>query len=338
MKHNDSLDDAKKLLIAAQKFLLSQDLAPIPMNYAVAYEIASLRNPALNDAIVQLRDNNQRLDNYIMQDLHQTHVLGTPSAVEQFANPMSKIIFDIVQNIASTGENTAQYGEILSENTSKIQSAKSGEELQRLASALASATSEAQQEQSKLKKQLEHAQHEATVLKESINKINEEAFSDELTGLLNRKGMKAKLKTLAESDDMHVVSAIMLDIDHFKKINDTYGHLLGDRVISGAGTEIGNNVRGRDIAARYGGEEFVVILPRTDSEGARIVAENIRKAICELRWKNKKTGLTLPPVTVSAGVAECSGDEEIDTLIARADEALYEAKRSGRDRVYLAKL
>lgn len=337
LNHNDSAEKAKKLMVAAQQFLTSQAIAPTPLNYTVAYELASSRNKPLNDAIIELQKKKQKLDNYILRDLYQTYIVDTEAAVSIFTDPMDHILIDMLQSIASSGRNTNDFMNVLQENQEKIRCADSREEILSLAQGITDATEAAASEQSKLKAQLENAQREAAQLKSSIDQIAEEAIRDELTGLLNRKGMKKRITELLDGEDTEIISVIMMDIDHFKQVNDTYGHLLGDRVINGAGLEINNNIRGRDIAARYGGEEFVLILPGTDQRGAVIVAENIRQAVNKLRWENKRTGEHLPPITLSAGVAQSSNTAEIDELILRADEALYEAKRAGRDRIESAK-
>jgi diguanylate cyclase (GGDEF)-like protein len=124
-------------------------------------------------------------------------------------------------------------------------------------------------------------------------------------------------------------SLIYFDIDHFKQINDTFGHDVGDLVLKKVARVVRKTLRRDDVVARWGGEEFVVLLPNTDKKAATVVAEKLRKAIKELeipQLKGRK-------VTASFGVTEIKKGDTLDSAIKRADEALYEAKRSGRDRV-----
>ena len=128
------------------------------------------------------------------------------------------------------------------------------------------------------------------------------------------------------------LSLIMIDVDNFKKYNDSYGHVAGDRALCTVGSSLRDNVRPADMVARYGGEEFIVLLPDSDLAGARIVAERLRKAVaeCSIFFEN---GVELPRVTASFGVAEMSLGANAESFISATDAALYRAKHDGRNRV-----
>jgi diguanylate cyclase len=132
------------------------------------------------------------------------------------------------------------------------------------------------------------------------------------------------------------LSLLLLDIDHFKQFNDTYGHTIGDQVLKLLGGTLRDSIKGQDTAARYGGEEFAVILPRTAATDAAKLAENIRQRITNKSVVNRKTGGTLGRVSVSIGVAQMRLGEPIRRFVERADQALYTAKRTGRNRVVSA--
>jgi len=160
------------------------------------------------------------------------------------------------------------------------------------------------------------------------------ASTDALTGLPNRRYFDEYVALLARrrrADDR--VGVLMIDVDRFKKLNDTYGHAVGDHVLRAIATAIGRTVREDDVPARFGGEEFVVLLRNPTPEVALDVAERIRRAVVALDLR----GLGVPSVSVSVGVAVASPPHvAIDALIAEADRALYRAKRAGRDRVVAA--
>jgi diguanylate cyclase (GGDEF)-like protein len=158
------------------------------------------------------------------------------------------------------------------------------------------------------------------------------ADTDSLTGLANRRSLtKSLTREVARSQRSgEPLSLAVLDIDHFKRINDTFGHLAGDDVLRDVATAMAASVRDLDIVARYGGEEFAVVLPNCPSEGALLVVERVRAAIT--------SATTMTKVTASAGVATVAGEaSDGEALMAAADEALYESKRSGRDRVTVAR-
>lgn len=163
--------------------------------------------------------------------------------------------------------------------------------------------------------------------------VRQLATIDGLTGLYNHRAFQERIETEIERARRFgsKVSLLMMDIDNFKRLNDTYGHSMGDEVLRRIGCKIVENIRNIDFAARYGGEEFTVVLPETNLEGAKITAERIREAIKDYRITH---GENLISVTVSIGVSTYpdNASSRVD-LIEKADAALYEAKRSGRDRV-----
>jgi diguanylate cyclase (GGDEF)-like protein len=144
---------------------------------------------------------------------------------------------------------------------------------------------------------------------------------DALTGLLNRAGIEARLRSLFAAPHELQATALMLDVDHFKEINDSLGHAQGDAVLREIAAVIEENCRSHDVVGRYGGEEFLVLLQSVDSNEALEIAERIRCAISDRLH-----------VTVSIGLTEYSHAEDAQAVIARADSALYSAKRAGRNR------
>ncbi len=174
----------------------------------------------------------------------------------------------------------------------------------------------------------------AVELRESVSSTMQLAVVDELTGLYNRRYFDRHLGlmfTKAQQQGRHM-SLMMLDLDHFKSVNDTHGHGAGDEVLKEFALRLQRNIRGVDLACRYGGEEFVVLMPDTDSVVAGSVAERVRSAVADRLFSiDDKEQLSL---TVSAGIASI-GDEDVspEALLKRADNALYEAKHKGRNRV-----
>ena len=172
-------------------------------------------------------------------------------------------------------------------------------------------------------------------LEELLDKVNYMAITDVLTGLYNRRRFHDVLSTEYERAKRYAVpfSLVMLDIDYFKKVNDTYGHSVGDAVLREVATILKNSIREIDTAARYGGEEFVVVLPNTERKNAQIFAERIRQAIERHAFSGVNKNIT---VSIGIGGMPDAKVEDEDKLIRCADFALYRAKQSGRNRTVMA--
>jgi two-component system, cell cycle response regulator len=175
---------------------------------------------------------------------------------------------------------------------------------------------------------LERAFHE-TLLDQSTK--------DPLTGLGNRGATLAELQSRFELSRRHArpISVIMCDLDHFKQINDRYGHGAGDIVLAGFGERVRQNLRGTDLAGRIGGEEFLLVLPETEVDGALLLAERLRASLSDTPHMLPKGPVQ---VTCSLGVAQwILEDRDAGALLGRADEALYAAKKQGRNKVVVAR-
>lgn len=180
------------------------------------------------------------------------------------------------------------------------------------------------------------------VLKERIKELENQVIIDELTGIHNRRYLNEEgTKDFERSErEKKPLTVGMVDIDHFKIFNDTYGHEFGDKVLSAVAQLMEKEIRGFDTVARYGGEEFTLVFPNTDTEDASMIMHRIKEKIRDLKFefKGKEVG-----VTVSIGAATFSPDAQnqefssVDELIKKADGELYTAKRSGRDRISFAK-
>jgi len=166
----------------------------------------------------------------------------------------------------------------------------------------------------------------------SIEIIREMAIRDELTGVYNRHHVMELLdyEKNRSSRGGGIFCLAMLDIDHFKNVNDMYGHLAGDAVLRAVATMLGQTLRNTEICGRYGGEEFLIVLAQTDIKGALICAERVRTNIENTLFPDLGPDFK---VTVSIGLSEYHIREDVEKIISRADEALYRAKKGGRNRV-----
>jgi diguanylate cyclase (GGDEF)-like protein len=170
------------------------------------------------------------------------------------------------------------------------------------------------------------------VIRRYQRKIEMQATLDSLTGLPNRRGFDlVALKAMQDAQrDRKPLAALLLDLDHFKSLNDNHGHLAGDEVLTGFANDLRSCLRQSDIICRWGGEEFIILLKDTNSDTAHTVAEKIRLLAEQHHYSFSGTPLQ---VTVSLGLTEWLSSDTLHSLIARADRALYRAKQAGRNQV-----
>ena len=182
-------------------------------------------------------------------------------------------------------------------------------------------------------------------LRKETSRLHQEASTDQLTGMMNYANLMESLEHQINIAHKHPhknqqdpagypLCVIMIDLDFFKKINDTYGHVVGDFVLRHVASRIQASVRDFDMVGRFGGEEFVIIMTNADLELAKVIAERVRKGVMDTPLHLKELSIR---VTISLGVAVLRKSERKEALLERADAAMYEAKRTGRNRVMIAK-
>jgi diguanylate cyclase len=185
-----------------------------------------------------------------------------------------------------------------------------------------------------LKSKLDTAEHRLQAQATQIEAHISRALTDPLTGLPNRRDFSERLeeRMSAWNRRREVFSMLLVDVDHFKKLNDKHGHLAGDQVLAAMGRVLRSSVRREDAVARYGGEEFAVVLPSTSLDDATKVAQKVREAVARVKIEHNGRQLT---ITASAGLAAIQANESAESLIHRADAALYAAKGAGRNCAFL---
>jgi diguanylate cyclase len=196
-------------------------------------------------------------------------------------------------------------------------------------------TSSIVKQNERLTTQLGAATQQLTELRYNFDQAHKELQIDPLTEVGNRKFFDRQLAhaTSEARDNGTELAILMIDIDHFKKFNDTYGHLVGDQVLRLVARTMIESLKGRDIIARYGGEEFVILLPQTRLEDAKKVGDHLRSCLATKKVRKRNSHETLGTITVSIGAACYCPGEDLEEFVARADAALYKAKSAGRNQV-----
>ena len=237
--------------------------------------------------------------------------------------------------IAKAHRTQAAYGQTLDKAATSIDAAGDGGELKTIVTGLTAATRRVQRENETLEKKLDASTREVARLREHLEQVRRDAMTDALTNLANRKAFDEHLAAACEQADAGGEPLILavLDIDYFKRFNDTWGHQTGDQVLRYVASVMGRSARPPRVAARYGGEEFAMIFPNETPEQVEIALEAIRKEIASRSLRRRSTNDELGAVTISAGFAVRRPDECGSALLERADAALYASKRAGRNRV-----
>jgi diguanylate cyclase len=308
-----------------------------PRNYEIWYTYATGYKPSLNQRINEILSRSGTLTTADLDEIYETFI--SPSRLnERIDNVGTKVVDEIEQVMAMIDAavgTTTSYTESLVGATEKLTSASDREGLRLIVETLVQSTREMERTNNALEGRLKASKHEINQLQENLEAVRHESLTDPLTTLANRKFFDQMLeKAINDARSSGEPLTLMLtDIDHFKKFNDTFGHLTGDQVLRLVALAVKQNVKGQDLAARYGGEEFAVVLPNTALRQGLAVADHIRRAVMAKELMKRSTGEHLGRVTISVGVAMLHGGETVQSLIERADNCLYAAKRSGRNKV-----
>ncbi|MGZ8935098.1 MAG: diguanylate cyclase, partial [Methylobacter sp.] len=326
-KYFESTLRSKELLKLAISFIGTHHLSANPVNYTVCYEYLLGNRPLLKQEIEKTISEKIPLTDPMMEKWFETFLTGYDQAsLRQAQADLMAVISKLSDSTSLAEVNVNQFGQTLGHSEKAL--ANSNSSLESIVIHLLASTQSMQASLEVMKQQIQESRQEINSLQDRLESAIEEALSDPLTGLLNRKGLyKAIEKVVLSLEELNSYPCLlMMDIDHFKNINDTFGHPLGDRVIKAVGDILKNQIKGKDTAARYGGEEFCVVLPETELPDAVKVAENIRRMIEKTRIKRSSDNQEICRVTISIGVTRYQPDESITALFERADSALYRSK------------
>lgn len=331
------VDRTKEIAATTLERIEKLGLKPIPQIYELWF-----RYFQGDPEIVRAIDNHQGdLDEVACHKIYKRYLSETArdEAVKKISDQVQLAITEMASMLTSVKSATTEYGDTLGDVTEKIAQADSIEDLGKVVSSIVQDTKKMVEKNQELELQLVNSSKQVTELRKNLDNVKKEAMTDGLTGLSNRKAFdKAIRDHVEEAENLGIpLILMMLDIDHFKKFNDTYGHQVGDQVLRLVARTLTDNVKGRDTAARYGGEEFAILLPETTLAGGIKVADVLRKSVETKEVINKTSNETLGRITLSVGVAEYKSGESISDFIERADAALYSAKKGGRNRVEAAR-
>jgi diguanylate cyclase len=331
------VDKRSEIAAGVLERLRALRIAPTPPHFAVWFSYLAGDNPQLKREVDAALAGSEPVTEAFSQALYDRFFRPRNPFDEtmDFSQRIQSSAGHVLEALDAAGTGAKRYGMALQNFSGGIAKAEDGNDIAHMIKGILAETKAMESHNQRLRAQVEASTSEIKQLKDSLADAQRDAMTDPLTGLANRKTFDRAIREEAEMARATgaAVSLVMCDIDHFKRVNDTHGHQVGDQVLKLVALTIRQCVKGQDIAARYGGEEFAIILPQTNVMGAAAVAEFVRRTVESKKIVRKGSGDSLGSVTMSFGVASLASGESSESLIERADRALYGSKQNGRNRV-----
>ena len=332
----DEFQKSTANLKKAVPLMMKNRVSTTPANYALWYTYVDNAIPQLN------KDMDGVLEHYgicppaLGEQLYNDYVASkSETTINDLRANLELLVSEVSSSMNDTLTDTSAFSEMIDksfEDLSQVDNnSMSIDEVMSLVRQLVSESQNIRHSTQFLNSQLNAATTEISKLKNQLVEVQKDALFDSLTTLYNRRSFNKDLQMLCESDQ--ALCLVLLDIDHFKTFNDTYGHLFGDTVLKGIARKLKMTCRDGISAYRFGGEEFAMIIPNKSLRIARQIADTSRRSLEKLSIKDRRSGEQVGNITASFGVAELQPNETADSLIERADKLLYEAKSLGRNRV-----
>ena len=315
--------------------LVKHKISAVPTNYALWYTYVANESPELNTAIDQVLDNKLQLSEIKAKELYRNYISEQQEVnAWDLRQSVEAMLIELSQSLIDTRSETNNFKSTMDncmDDLAKVEKeGLSVEEVMGLVRNLVKETKSIRGSTMAFNSALSDAQKEIAQLRGKLEASQQEAMYDALTGLCNRRYFDEELAAQALQPDLCL---IVVDLDHFKKINDSHGHIMGDLVLKATAKKLQASCRDGAQAFRFGGEEFVVLVPNANIGKARQMAESMRRAIEKIGVKDKRSGEVLGDITASMGVAQLEKGMNPLALIEKADKLMYQAKELGRNRV-----
>ncbi|QLC74298.1 GGDEF domain-containing protein [Pseudomonas sp. LPB0260] len=323
--------ESAELLKQAVPLMMRHDIPPSPLHYALWYSYSKGDEPELNRRLDKIVNDFDSFPPETAAKLFRDFIIrGELEEARAGQQQVIELVDDIEGDISRSVAGSRNYQLSLEQGLAALHEPLI-DELPHVLTDLQHSTQQMQDQHEKFLYRLRAAQDEIQHLRSQLERAHLAATLDSLTRVFNRNAFTRLLEQTLNGDHQGV-ALVMLDIDHFKQFNDQYGHPLGDRVLQTIGQLLRDTLPPRAMAARYGGEEFCIILRECfDLESAGAFAEQLRLKIQSLRIKVRRTDQVLDSITASFGFALAEAGDTVESLLTRADDALYQAKRNGRN-------
>ncbi|MBM7036018.1 GGDEF domain-containing protein [Vibrio ulleungensis] len=332
----DDIAKATHILKQTVPLMMQHKVAATPPNYALWYTYVEQSNPDLNSSLDSIVKEKKPCTPSTNETLYKQYIAGTQeTSFDELKRNLELMVAELSSTMNTTLLDSSDFSQKIDTSFAQLERVEneglSMDQVMDTVRLLVKESKSIRHSTSFFTSQLNNATSEIAKLKQQLQEVQKDALFDALSGLYNRRAFDKDIQMLCASGD--AFSLVLLDLDHFKKLNDDYSHLLGDAVIRAVANRLKAVSREGISAYRYGGEEFALIVPDKDLRIARHYAETARRSIEKIAVKDKQSGRSVSSITASFGVAEIDEKESALSLIGRADKLLYEAKQLGRNRV-----
>lgn len=339
LNYPESTEQANETLRLVLPMIARLNLPPNPVNYTLCYEYITGEKKELHNILDKILKEEQGLTKEAAIELYRRYIWDVERRlVEEQSKNLYVSMTEAISGLEETTDKTQQSSEVIGKHSEKLSNSADLSEMRDIISEVVSETRTIAKNSNDLQRILKETKQEVATLREELERSRQQATTDPLTGLLNRRAFDQELATISNeaNESKDSLSLLMIDIDNFKAVNDNHGHLVGDKVIRFVAMQLKNNVKGRDVVARIGGEEFAILLPKTQLDNARMLAESIRMNIERQRLRRIDNSQSLGGITISIGVTTYKFGEPMEDFQHRSDQALYKSKNNGRNQVSIS--
>ncbi len=326
---------ASRYVKQAIPLMVRHGIAPNPCNFTLWFTYVTNRDQELKKALDQALEEKKIFSEEICRNLFKKYVMKEEVNLQEgLQASLTSVLHELVDSVEKAKDGADDFQRSLEQSLENVSGDLTSSSLEDTIKLLIQTTQTIKSVTSGFQGQLESAESEIMELRRLLHEEERQTYIDPLTEIGNRRAFDKRMTELFQNDKGNM-ALVLIDLDHFKKLNDTYGHLMGDRVLQGVGKTLQKICPENALVARYGGEEFVLVL-EDSQEAACHIAETIRASLSKLVMKKKSSGEVIENITASFGVAQKMEGEFPEQLIERADKALYTAKENGRNRIQVA--
>ncbi len=333
----DPFEEAAKLAAEALDHAHRHRCPPRPHAYEIWYTYVSGEDPALRARLDSELIREDTVDLETIEQIYEEHFLQKrlSRGITRIGDELDAGLRDALGVIREGAASSRHFVEALTEARSRAEGLGHTGRARRFISQLLELGRTHARQAEAVHEELTKVQSQVVELQHELDRLRDRAYLDHLTQIANRRHLEEVLEReiAAARRSGQPLSFALADLDHFKQVNDRYGHAIGDAVLKHFAALLKENLKGQDTPARFGGEEFALVLPRTSVFNAHHVVENIRRLMAETDFILSRDRRSIGRITVSFGVTQLLASDTLESLVERADEFLYRAKNGGRNRV-----